>query len=209
MSHGYSLIAVEGPLAQVKKQVAWEMEPFKEYEDPERGPIDGSGWDWYEVGGARYGGLGGTNIVQVKMLNLEAVRAVEVVRRAAVYENLYDCPNPPREYDLQKGETQDQYVTRKMANYHFSKNVFLHNRLWHECEHRGVWPFEDEERKRRAERRHADPQEFFVKSLYAPDRLGEEIVWDESRRTWEEEFFGRFIKPLDPDWFLVLVHYHV
>ncbi len=166
MSHGYSVVAVEGPADQLEKQVAWEMEPFREFDHPELGLIDGSGWDRYELGGRRNGGLGGTNIVQVKMF-------------------------------------------RTAANSHFACNVFLHNRLWHECAHRGVWPYSDEERRLRAERRKADPQEFFAKSLYAPDRLGEEIVWDEPREAWRKEFIGRFIEPLDPDWFLVLVDYHV
>ena len=165
MSHGSCVIAVQGPADQLERQVAWEMEPFEEYDHPEFGRIDASGWDWYELGGRRDGGLGGTRIVQVKMF-------------------------------------------RKAANSQFASSVFLHNRLWHECAHRGVWPYSDEERRLLAKSRKADPVEFFARSLYA-DRRGEEIVWDETREKWEKEFFGRFLKPLDPDWFLVLVDYHV
>ena len=99
---------------------------------------------------------------------------------------------------------------RKAANSHFACNVFLHNRLWHECAHRGVWPYSDEERRLRAERWKADPQKFFAKSFYDPTQLGEEIVWDETITTWEKSYFAdRFIKPLQPEWFLVLVDYHV
>jgi hypothetical protein len=95
-----------------------------------------------------------------------------------------------------------------MANFHFAVNVFLQNRFWHECEHRGVWPYSEDERKERAKRRLSNPQQWFAKSLY-DDRLGKEIVWDVPRETWEKEFFTRFIKPLDPGQFLVLVDYHV
>jgi len=166
MSHGSCVIAVQGPADQLERQVAWEMEPFEEYDHPELGLIDGSGWSWYELGGRRDGGLGGTNITQAKMF-------------------------------------------RKAANSHFACNVFLHNRLWHECAHRGVWPYEDEERKRRAGHRKTDPQKFFAKSSYDPTQLGEEIVWDETITTWERDFADWFIKPLHPEWFLVSVEYHV
>jgi hypothetical protein len=90
-------VAIEGPLSGGEEQLAWEMEPFREYEDPEVGPIDGSGWDWYMLGGRRDGGLGGTNVVQVKMLNLDAVLAVHSGWYAELYQDNCDCPNPPFE----------------------------------------------------------------------------------------------------------------
>ena len=213
MSHASAIVAVEGPITEVEKQVEWEMEPFHEqtawFED-------GSRWDWYQIGGRMSGMLGGPDIIKKSELSFAQIKSVKTSWAQEVWEILQkDIKQhgkpvfPPRDYD--PSDTFQQFL-EKRVRIPLSAYAFLSNRHWHEGERMGWWGTSayTECEIRDMNKPKADPDKWFQKCLYKmDDKQAQVVCWNEPWEIWAQNYFSRFIEPLHPDKWLAVVDYHV
>lgn len=210
MSHANVIVApVLNQIEQVgiEQAVQWEMEPFQESSWFE----DGSRWDWYVIGGRWQGLLAGQNMVQMKSLNIEAVRKQRESWQKEAY-NDYKSRSSPFS-DIEGDETLEQYIARKVGDTNpVHAYAFLRNRHWHEAERMGWFgssTYTECERKD-LDKVRANPDAWFGKCLHKDEKTGSQIVcWNEPSEIWMEQYFSRFIAPLASEETIVVVDYHV
>lgn len=208
MSHATVLVAVEGPHEKVADQIAWEMEPFDEAGD---WFSDGSRWDWYQVGGRWAGMLGTADILQVKNFSIDTAKSVQEKWLREAYADHLKNPGSPFS-SVQNGESQEDFLRRRLDAYHYANHAFLKNRHWHEADRLGWFgatAYTECERKD-LDKPVADPDKWFGKCLYRMKEKQAQIVcWNEPTEIWQENFVHRFVEPLGPEAYLALVDYHV
>jgi hypothetical protein len=217
MSHAALIVAPMKETVEklgIEGAVSWEMEPF----DENKGEMfaDGSRWDWYVVGGRFDGILGGENVIQVKLLTLDAIRdrrvqwAEEAYREYVKYFEEHGKVHPFT--DVQEGEDLTTYIARRVKGNGVHAYAFLRNRHWHEPERMGwfAMPAYTECERKDLEKVRANPEAWFGKCLHRDEATGAQVVcWNEPTEIWADHYFHRFIEPLHPDDTLVVVDYHV
>lgn len=215
MSHATVLVSPE--IARVselglERAIEWEMMPFDENDECFR---DGSRWDWYVIGGRYAGRLHGGNVLQVKQLDLAKLREERLQRLTETYQEAYSRENLDAEtreflYGV-KAESLEEFIGRQ-PNVPLTAYAFLSNRHWNEGERLGWFgtsTFTECELKdlRKAK---ADPKNWFSKCLHKDESTGARVVcWNEPEEIWQENFYRRFIAPLEPERMIAMVDYHV
>lgn len=215
MSHATVLVSPE--IARVselglERAIEWEMMPFDENDEFFR---DGSRWDWYVIGGRYFGRLHGGDVLQVKQLDIAKLHEERRRRLTEQYQEAYSRENldaKMREFLYGvKAESLEEFIGRQ-PNVPLTAYAFLSNRHWNEGERLGWFgtsTFTECERKD-LQNAKADPKNWFSKCLHKDEETGARIVcWNEPEEIWQENFYHRFVAPLEPERMIAMVDYHV
>lgn len=149
------------------------------------------------------------DVVQVKDLDLKAIRESEMKRWKQNYKKSLKEDTNFKEmiYGVKEGETLEQFLARKNEQSSVHAYGFLQNRHWHEGERLG-W-FGSSTATECELKNPASPLKE-GKCLYKDKATGARIVcWNEPWEVWSKVYYQRFIQPLNPETYLVVVDYHV
>jgi hypothetical protein len=212
MSHAVVLTAVPGGVREdrIEAVVTALLQPFDE-NDRRECFADGSRWDWWVIGGRWAGTLMDVegkrhDFLRVRDLSLQALEGDWRLKAGKAWDDAHD---PTRQldagsrsliYGIQEKDTRESYIDRGGRFYFYA---FLAGKTWHEQNRLGWWA-----QPTRTECQIADP-DFKGKCLHTDPETGARIVSWGSDPTWEEKYHDRFIKPLDPADWIVVVDYHV
>lgn len=212
MSHAAILVAVDCKRQEIDEAISFQMEPFDENDTAFK---DGSRWDWYVIGGRYEGRLLGKNILKRSEFNREKMKESAVAR----YQKAWDeAKKEFKEKSKKAGEAAAwQWLglayeigpDTKEAEYVGLAEVsfygFLRNRTWHENERLGWFGG-----SAKTECEIATGEEIKGKCLHKNEELDAKIVvWNSPEKDWTTNFYRRFIEPLPPETYLVVVDYHV
>lgn len=204
MSHAIVLVAVESDKhrKRIEAAVAHEMEPFDENGEWFK---NGSRWDWYQIGGRYSGRLMGQSCVRKGDLNLEAFANWREAEARKIFASCLADDSVPKElrpliFGIESDQTEDSYAQARRA---VSFPAFLRARTWHENERMGWFG-----RKIKNECQLGRTEVLKGKCLVQDKKTGAKIVgWNDPQ--WAEKFWQRFIEPLNPETWLIVVDYHV
>ena len=208
------LLTLKGSL---EAAVSWEMFPFDENLGEDAGWFrDGSRWDWWQIGGRWTGIFGGRDVIQIKHLDLNAINETRKgwLREAFMdnYRFFQEHGKPYPFTEVQPDETEEQFLERKLKTNPIHASAFLRNRHWHEADRMGWFGAHTytECELKDMNKPKADPNAWFGKCLYKDEEHNARIVcWNEPYEIWSEEYYTRFVEPLQQDDTLVCVDYHV
>lgn len=220
MSHALVLVAIDfegqDPTDDlIEAKIAEEMEPYDENGEWFR---DGSRWDWWVVGG-RYGGrltdgVMDQNVIQVKNIDLKKFCAARMTRMNRCYDSYeeeqekYPDRDPAWLYGINEGEAREQFLERMNADAPITAYAFLKQHNWNERGRMGFFgcttPTECERAGQTLTRCkwRSEKEEAIIISWNEDDD-------DDGPDIWNEKFYDRFLKKLDPELHLVAVDYHV
>ena len=208
----------------IEGAIQFEMEPFDESGTWFR---DGSRWDWYVVGGRYTGLLDGyepdkdpRNFETCKQCEGSGIRPGGVEQFGQAWFDACNGCNgchgkgKSLKYRFESHANDIMQVKKlpKIGADFDAATAFLRNRHWHEAERLGWFGTSTytECELKDMEKPVADPDKWFGKCLHKDEASGAQIVcWNEPWEVWKEQYFKRFIAPLNPEDQLIVVDYHV
>jgi hypothetical protein len=200
MSHAVILVAVECDESEILDAVSEQMRPFDEkvgwFED-------GTRWDWYVIGGRWDGYLAGKNYMRRSEIDLSEIAAYRTKELKETYSKaMADFPEH-REfiYGVKPDDTEESYIKERIIGGFPTFAAFLQEHVWHERARMGWFGCDTATECEIAGKK--DVKRCFYR--------GEEfrIVSHQNDPKWPEKFYPRFVDPLDPETWLVVVDYHV
>jgi hypothetical protein len=209
------MVAVDGSVPEkgLNDEIEKQMAPFDE-----NGAgmfADGTRWDWWCVGGRWSGLLAGKDIARVKDLKGEAIRNDIKKKRAKHWDRAQEEVKKEKlnadhldfMYGIKADDTKESYVNRGLPEPDAapSCHAFLQDGCWNEQERLGWFGGTV-----KSECEMKAPEGVRVKScVYSADNGASIKVWGGDDDAWSDGFHERFVKPLDPNTWLIVVDYHV
>jgi hypothetical protein len=206
MSHAALLCAIEGQREDIPRLVAHEMAPFDENNECFR---KASRWDWWIIGGRWDGYLLGHNVIRRDEIDLQAMRERIVQDLQASYvaaeaEEKLGVTGRLLVYGIEAGESEAAYVRRRTPTCSFPRFwAFLRNRRWNEKKRMGWFGCET---ATECEIAGKDVKRCLVRNTATEAAI---VSWGDDDTTWQDKFFDRFVRDLEPETLLVVVDYHV
>ena len=203
MSHACVLVAVDCAEKDIEAAVAEQMRPFDENGEWFR---NGSRWDWYIIGGRWHGHLMGHDVVQRKDFDVGRWKTHELLRVERLYrkEQKERAVKAPQcvFHQSKAGESEDVFMERMNVEIGAFPCffAFLRDHTWHESERMG-WFGAD----------YATECEIKGHDVHVctHEQDGVKIISWGGSASWETRYYKRFIKPLPPETWMVVVDYHV
>lgn len=204
MSHAVIMVAVPG-VGDLEELVGHEMAPFSEDDESFK---NGSRWDWWVIGG-RWENFFQADGAVITLGTFDVARwqRDKRVMLEGYWEEAQKEADPVRRslfYGVEPEQTREQYTEPGEFP---TPRAFLGSRRWNESARLGWWGMdmatecELDGNKKKARRCSYNAESKGAK--------GKVVTWNDDRKTWDTNFYKRFLTPLDPTTRLVAVDYHV